>query len=96
MSRRRKLSPEGRRGVEEYDAKQLHQFLVADAVKHHATYLPWAMEAYTRIGERTGRGAEDAYTAVLDEVETLTGLRMLPVASGVTDAEMGRLMGPPK
>lgn len=94
MSRRRKLSPEGRRGVDEYTAAELHQHLVSDAVKHHATYLPWAMAAYTRIGERTGRGAEDAYTAVLDEVETLTGLRALPVASGVTDAEMGRLMRP--
>lgn len=84
-------SPEGHRPVGDYDAKQLHGILVADAVKHHATHLPWAVAAYDRIGKLTGKGAEAAYTAVLDEVETLTGVRMLPVASA-SPAELRRLM----
>lgn len=79
MTRRR--TPEGRRGVEEYSAKQLHEALVHDAVKNHATYLPWAQAAYLRIGQLTGRGAEQAFTDVLDEVESLTGRRMMPVAA---------------
>lgn len=76
-----KLSPEGRRPVSAYDAQDLHRFLVEDAVARRATSLPWAIAAYQRIGERTGKGAEAAFQSVLDEVETLTGLRMMPVAA---------------
>lgn len=94
MSRQR-LSPEGRKGVEEYSANELHTFLVEDAVKRHATFLPWAVKAYERIGAVRhgggGEGAETAYSAVLDEVEALTGLRMMPVASPATAEEMRRL-----
>lgn len=86
---KRKLSPEGRKGVEEYTPTELHQFLVADAVKHHATFLPWAVAAYTRIGGGTGEGAEKAYQAVLDEVEALTGSRRMPVGSAL-GRELGR------
>lgn len=75
----RKLSPEGRKGVEEYSAAELHRFLVEDAAKRHATWLPWAVKAYDRIGKQTGKGAEAAYAAVLDEVEQLTGARMMPL-----------------
>lgn len=92
MRRRSKLSPEGRKGVAAYTAKELHEFLVADAVKHHATFLPWAVEAYDRIGERTGKGGEAAYQAVLDEVEMLTGLRRMPISSPLTPEEMARMM----
>ena len=74
-----KLSPEGRRGVDAYTAQELHEFLVADAVKRHATWLPWAVAAYERIGEQRKCGAEAAYVAVVDEVEALTGLRLMPV-----------------
>lgn len=94
MSRER-LSPEGRKDVEAYTAAELHEFLVADAVRRHATFLPWAVKAYERIGELRhgggGEGAEVAYSAVLDEVEALTGLRMMPVASPATAEEMRRL-----
>lgn len=85
-----RLSNEGRRGVVEYSATELHRFLVEDAVKHHATQLDWAVEAYHRIGKLTGKGAEDAFTEVLDEVEVLTGVRMMPVA-GATKAEVRAL-----
>ena len=74
-----KLTPEGRRGVDAYTAQELHEFLVADAVKRHATYLPWAVAAYERIGEQRRIGAEAAYVVVVDEVEALTGLRLMPV-----------------
>ena len=85
------LTPEGRRPVESYSATELHTILVTDAVKNHATWLPWAIAAYTRIGERTGRGAEDAYHAVLDEVEALTGLRKMPIAAPTAAAELKAL-----
>lgn len=91
MRRQRGLTPEGRRGVEHYSADELHKALVADAVKHHATFLPWAVAAYERIGERRRISAEAAYEAVLDEVEALTGIRRMPVASPATLAEMHRL-----
>lgn len=84
----RRVSPEGRRAVGEYSAAELHRFLVEDAVKRHATYLRWAVKAYERIGMATGRGAEDAYQAVLDEVEALTGLRRLPVAEPATSRDL--------
>lgn len=86
-----RLSPEGRKGVDAYDAAELHEFLVSDAVKRHATYLPWAIKAYERIGKLRQTDAEAAYQAVLDEVEQLTGLRRMPIASPATRAEMIRL-----
>lgn len=92
--RRRNLSPEGREPVGAYTAKQLHEFLVADAVRSHATWLPWAVAAYSRIGEQTKQGAEAAYTAVLDEVETLTGLRRMPVGKPLTKRELRELQQP--
>lgn len=90
---RKRLSPEGRRGVEEYTPAELHKFLVEDAVKHHATFLPWAVAAYERIGDAPGgKGADAAYVKVLDDVEQLTGLRRMPISSPVTPEEMQRLM----
>lgn len=91
---KRRLSPEGRKGVDAYTEAELHQFLVADAVKHHATHLPWAVAAYDRIGKLSKRGAEAAYQAVLDEVEQLTGLRRMPVGKPMTKREVGDLMRP--
>lgn len=79
IRRGHKLSPEGRRGVAAYSAKELHKFLVEDAVKKHPTYLPWAVEAYDRIGQQTKKGAEAAFQSVLDDVELLTGDRRMPV-----------------
>ena len=74
-----RLTPEGRRGVDAYTAQELHEFLVADAVKRHPTTIEWAVAAYERIGQQRRIGAEAAYTAVVDEVEALTGLRLMPV-----------------
>lgn len=75
------LSPEGRKTVDAYTAAELHQYLVTDAVKLHATHLPWAVAAYTRIGQVDGCGAEEAYQRVRNEVKTLTG-RGMPVFTG--------------
>lgn len=74
-------SNEGRLDPHHYSEAQLRQFLVEDAVKKHATQLDWAIAAYQRIGELSGEGPEAAYRSVLDEVETLTGLRLMPVAA---------------
>lgn len=75
-------APDRRQPVAAYTATELHRILVEDAVLSHATELRWAIAAYTRIGQLTRRGSEDAYLAVLDEVETLSGHRALPVYSG--------------
>lgn len=77
----RNLSPEGRRPVGAYNAGELHRFLVADAVKLHATHLPWAVAAYDRIGQLEGCGPEEAYQRVRGEVKALTG-RGMPMHSG--------------
>lgn len=86
--RRSKLSPEGRRGVAEYSADELHAALVSDAVKRHATDLPWAVDAYTRIGKLRKISADDAYVAVLDEVEALTGMRAMPVHAATSAQDL--------
>lgn len=88
------LTPEGRMPVTAYTAAELHRMLVEDAVKSHATFLPWAVSAYQRIGER-GHGAEAAFVAVLDEVEVLTGHRRMPVGSTtLTGTESAALRRP--
>lgn len=89
-SRPPQLTPEGRLPVREYNEAQLRTFLVTDAVKHHATYLPWAVAAYDRIGKLSGKGSEAAYVQVLDEVEALTGMRVMPVTS-LSEVEFDRL-----
>lgn len=81
------INREGRQGVEMYTAQELHRFLVADAVKGHATTLSWAVAAYQRIGSRNGKGAEAAFQAVMDEVKTLTGGGM-PVIDPAARAEI--------
>ena len=88
MSRRSKLSPEGRSDVDGYTAAELHGFLVADAVKRHSTHLPWAVAAYARIGKLNKTSPDDAYVAVLDEVESLTGLRAMPMHAPVAQRDL--------
>jgi hypothetical protein len=83
---------EGRTAVEMYTASELHRFLVADAVKGHATTLSWAVAAYTRIATKTGKSAEDAFAAVVAEVEGF-GCRM-PIADPIAKAEMTAMLKP--
>lgn len=83
-----KLTPEGRRGVDTYSEAELRRFLVEDAVKNHATHLPWAVAAYERIGRLSGKGSEQAFTDVVDEVEALTGRRLMPVGPPATPREL--------
>lgn len=75
----RKLLQLIERDVASRTETQLRGALVTDAVKRIATDLRWAVAAYEEIGRRSGKGAEQAYRDVLDEVEALTGLRMMPV-----------------
>lgn len=89
-NRRIEMSPEGRFRVGDYNERQLHEFLVEDAVRHHATDLRWAILAYRRIGKLNGRGPEEAFKAVVDEVEALTGMAMMPVAS-LSEVELRKL-----
>lgn len=87
-------SPEGRKGVEAYSADELHRMLVSDAVKRHATSMQWAIAAYDRIGKLTRKGAEAAFQAVLDEVESLTGVRAMPIEKPATPGEVARAVRP--
>lgn len=82
-------SAEGRKGVDAYTKAELHQLLVSDAVKSHATELPWMMAALKRIGG-TAEGMEAAYQAVVAEKAALTGSHMMPVAAA-TPAELRAL-----
>lgn len=93
MTRRTRLDRniDGRLPVRSYTADQLHRFLVEDAVKHHATDLPWMIAACTRIGKLSRRGAEQAFLDVVAEVEALTGVASMPAGS-LSDAELRRLL----
>lgn len=79
MSKRRRYSNEGRLPVGRYSGAQLHDFLVEDACRLHATNLLWAVEAYERIGLLSGRGAEAAYQDVRAAVFARTGRTLMPV-----------------
>lgn len=86
MSNRRfgrspQLSPEGRKPVGFYNAQELHAFLVADALKFHATYLPWAIAAYDRIASLQRITPDAAYQQVRHDVRSKGG-RGMPVHSG--------------
>lgn len=75
-------SAEGRDHPSTYDVDTLHRLLVEDAVKMRATDLAWAVAAYERIAERRRVPVDTAFQAVVDEVETITGQRRMPVHSG--------------
>lgn len=83
---------EGRMHVEMYTPAELHRFLVADAVKGHATTMSWLVLAVQRIGAKTGKTAEEAFQAVVTEVEGL-GCRM-PIADPIAKAELAAMMVP--
>lgn len=75
----RRLQP-----VPEMTVEQMRAELVGDAVAGHAAaggarLLARQVEMYEALGALTGGGAEAAIVAVLDEVETLTGQRALPL-----------------
>lgn len=70
--------------VDSMTVEQMRAELVGDAVANYATaaggrLLARQVAMYVRIGNLTGLGAEAAITSVLDEVQTLTGLRALPL-----------------
>lgn len=76
LRRQHRFVPEHKRpAVTRLNAQQLHRELVDDAVRwSHATDLIRFTEACIRIGELTGRGAEDAFKAVEAEVKAKRGL----------------------
>lgn len=81
MRGRPKLSPEGRRPPHTYTARELHDFLVADAMRLHATHLPWAVMAYDVIASKQRITPDAAYQQVLHDVRARGG-RGLPIHSG--------------
>lgn len=74
--------PSKPRPVHQFTEQQLHQMLVEDAVKRHETDPIWFVAAIMRIGVLSGLGKEAAFQRVIDEVEELTGSRMMPGAPG--------------
>lgn len=80
--------------VETMSAEQIRAELVGDAVANytggsgsaaHQRHVTRTVALYVRLGQLErpndpGQGAETVINSVLDEVETLTGLRALPVA----------------
>jgi len=73
-------SPEGRKHPLAYTAAQLHRFLVADAVAHHATDLAWAAGAYAEIARQRRQSPDAAFSAVVAEVEAAG--KAMPIATG--------------
>lgn len=70
--------------VDSMTVEQMRTELVGDAVANYAAagglrLLARQVDMYKRIGELTGLGADAAIQSVLDEVETLTGERALPL-----------------
>ena len=76
------VSAEGRRHPSTYTVIELHAMCVEDAVKHHATDLAWFVSAMVVIASQRRIPIDDVFNGVLDEVEALTGHRMMPMASG--------------
>lgn len=74
----KRLAREIERDVDRRDPAELRRLLVDDAVKRTATDISWATLAYIAIGRRLRGGAEQAFVEVCDEVEELTGLRVMP------------------
>lgn len=66
--RKQYRSPEGRRAPQHYSAQQLHDFLVDDAIKGHATELRWATAAYQEIAKQRRQNPDQAFAAVRNEV----------------------------
>ena len=64
-----------------YRADELRRFLVEDAVKQHATDLPWMVGAIRRIGNIEHKPLDDVLVSIEAEVVGLTG-RGMPVYSG--------------
>lgn len=85
--------PDQRSRPSSYSAAELHEMLVTDAAARHATDLRWAIAAYDRIGQLTRRGAEDAFQAVLDDVEARTGIRAMPVVEPTSNRELAGHLG---
>lgn len=70
--------------VQDMTIEEMRRELVEDAVSGYAAsggkkLLARQVAMYARIGQLTGLGAEAAFVSVLDEVETLTGLRAMPL-----------------
>jgi hypothetical protein len=59
---------EHRRPPQAYTAAELHDMLVADALSHIATPLPWAVAAYRRIAEARRITQDASYQEVLAAV----------------------------
>lgn len=66
------LQPPGYLHPAELSEQELHNRLVLDATTGVPTPLAWAVAAYTRIGQLSGKGPEAAYQRVREEARTIT------------------------
>lgn len=64
--------------VDQIATTSLRELLVADAVARRTTDLRWAVAAYASIGKRERTSPDTVFRGVIDEVESLTGLRWMP------------------
>ena len=82
---RRRYNPAEVRGAEAAKvvnaatATQLHDKLVKDAVNGHPTDLQFAVLAYQKIARDRGQPLDDAFKAVVAEVEQARGGLSMPL-----------------
>lgn len=77
------IDPAKREDPSTYAPEHLRQLLVEDAVRSHATHLPWLVAAVQLIARAERKGLDDVFTSIVQEVETLAGRAELPLHSGV-------------
>jgi hypothetical protein len=77
--------PERRRRPDYYSADELHEMLVDDAVKHRPCGgvgqkgLQWFTDAIVVISKTRKQTPDEAWVAILDDIEARTGHRWVPV-----------------
>lgn len=80
------IDPDQRKHPSAYTAAHLRQMIVEDAVRSHATHLPWMVAALQIIAKAeskgTSRGLDETFESIVLEVEGLTGRRDMPLHSG--------------
>jgi|GEM_PF-5775995 len=80
------IDPSQRQHPSAYAPAHLRQLIVEDAVRSHATHLPWMVAALQIIskaeGRGTSRGLDETFESIVLEVESLTGRRDMPLHSG--------------
>lgn len=85
MSTKKIPPPERRRKPDFYSADELHEILVDDGIHHRPLGgngergIQWMMDALGKIAAVRRQEIEVAFTAVVDDIESQTGLGQLVV-----------------